>query len=255
MQVGLMNNPRTDPVAEIGYMTSNGFDFIDLTLEYPKSHLDAISREDVLKALGDSGLGVVGHTAFYLPFGSPIGPLREAAIDDVVRTLDFFKEAGASVVTVHPDPGVGAMENSATIGLNALSFKIISDEAAKRDITMVVENVPGMFSSVEALRSILNSVPALRFHLDVGHAFIGRHRFNHLLSAFKDKLAHVHLSDNRLRDDDHLPLGAGRINWDDVIKAIKKTGYDGTFTLEVFANDRRYVLGSMEKLKELWQSG
>jgi sugar phosphate isomerase/epimerase len=250
-----MNNPRTDPVAEIGFIASGGFDFIDLTLEFPAAHIDVIPKQSVLKALGESGLSVVGHTAYYLPFASPINALREAAIHDVVRSLDFFKQAGASIVTLHPDPGPGTMENHATVSLNALSFKIISDEASKRGITMVVENVPGIFSSIEPLRTLLDSVPGLGFHFDVGHAFVGRNRFNQLLGAFKDKMAHVHLSDNRLRDDDHLPLGSGRINWDDVIKAIKKTGYDATFTLEVFSSDRRYVFGSMEKLRELWQSG
>jgi sugar phosphate isomerase/epimerase len=254
MQIGLMNNPRTDPVAEIDFIASHGFDFIDLTLEYPTAHIDVLSGQDVLKALADSGLGVIGHTAYYLPFASPINALRDAAIGDVVRSLDFFRQAGAKIVTLHPDPGIGAMEAPTTVSMNALSFKIISDQAAKRDIRMVIENIPGAFSAVEPLRSILDSVPGLGFHLDVGHAFIGRQRFSHLLAAFKDKLAHVHLSDNRFRDDDHLPLGCGRINWDDVIKAIKKAGYDATFTLEVFSNDRRYVLGSMEKLKELWQT-
>jgi sugar phosphate isomerase/epimerase len=255
MQIGLMNNPRTDPVAEIQFIASSGFDFVDLTLEYPTSHIDVISKKDVLEALKASGLAVVGHTAYYLPFASPINTLRDAAVNDVIKTLDFFKEAGAGIVTVHPDPGKGGMDSQATTSLNALSFKIISDEAVKRDIAIVVENVPGIFSSVEPLRTVLNSVPGMGFHFDVGHAFVGRNRFNQVLSAFKDKLAHVHLSDNRMRDDDHLPLGAGRINWEDVIKAIKKTGYDGTFTMEVFSNDRRYVLASVEKFRELWQSG
>jgi sugar phosphate isomerase/epimerase len=254
MQIGLMNNPRADPVAEIDFIASHGFDFIDLTLEYPAAHIDVISGQDVLKALDESGLSVIGHTAYYLPFASPINAIREAAINDVLRTLDFFKEAGAKIVTLHPDSGIGAMENSATISLNALSFKIISDEATKYDIAIVIENVPGVFSSVEALKSILGSVPGLGFHFDVGHAFVGRNRFSHLLSAFKDKIEHVHLSDNRLREDDHLPLGSGKIDWNEVTKAIKKTGYDGTFTLEVFSDDRRYVLGSMDKFKELWQS-
>jgi sugar phosphate isomerase/epimerase len=255
MQIGLMNNPRTDPLAEIEFIASNGFDFIDLTLEYPAAHLDVIPKEEVLKALEVSGLSVVGHTAYYLPFASPVGALRDAAIGDVVGTLDFFKEAGAGMVTVHPDPGKGAMDSQATIGLNALSFKIISDEAVKRGINIIVENVPGIFSSVEPLKAVLNSVPGMGFHFDVGHAFVGRNRFNQILSAFKDRLAHVHLSDNRMRDDDHLPLGTGRIDWDEVVKAIKKSGYDGTFTMEVFSTDRRYVLASVEKFKELWQSG
>jgi sugar phosphate isomerase/epimerase len=254
MQIGLMNNPRTDPVAEIEFIASNGFDFIDLTLEYPATHIDVIKKQEVLRALRAGGLSVVGHTAYYLPFGSPINALRAAAVGDVIRMLDFFKEAGAETVTLHPDPGRGAMDSQATISFNALSFKIISDEAVKRGIAVVVENVPGLFSSVEPLKAVLNSVPGMGFHLDVGHAFVGRNRFNQVLGAFKDRLAHVHLSDNRMRDDDHLPIGAGRIDWAEVVKSIKKTGYDRTFTMEVFSNDRRYVLASVEKFRELWRS-
>jgi sugar phosphate isomerase/epimerase len=255
MKIGLMNNPRTDLAAEIDFIASSGFDFIDLTLEYPKAHIDVIDSGKVLSALKDSGLAVVGHTTYYLPFASPVNSIREAAVNDVIRCLGFFKEAGAQIVTVHPDPGAGAIETETTISLNALSFKIISDEASKRDISIVVENVPGVFSSVEALGTILRTVPGLGFHLDVGHAFIRRNRFKHLLSRFKNKLLHVHLSDNRLREDDHMPLGAGNIDWNAVVKALKDVGYDSTITLEVFSNDRRYAIASRDKIKELWKLG
>jgi sugar phosphate isomerase/epimerase len=254
MKIGLMNNPRSDLAAEIEFIASNGFDFVDLTLEYPRAHIDILDRQQALAMLKDSGLAVVGHTTYYLPFGSPINSIREAAVNDVIRAVEFLREAGAEIVTVHPDPGVGAVETKTTISFNALSFKIISDQASKHDVTIVVENVPGVFSSVDALGSIFDSVPALGFHLDVGHAFVRRNRFRHLLSAFKDRLMHVHLSDNRWREDDHMPLGAGNIKWDEVVGAIKSTGYDATFTLEVFSDDRRYVLGSKDKLVELWQS-
>ena len=59
--------------------------------------------------------------------------------------------------------------------LNALSFKVISDEAAKLGLSIVMENVPGVFSSVDPLNSIFKAVPALSFHLDVGHAFFISH--------------------------------------------------------------------------------
>jgi sugar phosphate isomerase/epimerase len=116
----------------------------------------------------------------------------------------------------------------------------------------VVENVPGVFSSVEALKTIFAAVPGLGFHLDVGHAFVRRNRFKHLLSSFGDRLRHLHLSDNRLRDDDHLPIGAGNIDWEDVIRTVKKINYDSTITLEVFSADLRYAVLSMEKVRELW---
>jgi len=252
MQLGLMNNPRVDPVSEIDFFASHGFDFVDLTLEFPESHISIIDQKAVLTNIRESGLGVIGHTTYYLPFASPINRIREAAIADVVETLKFFKQAGARLVTVHPDPGVGAIDARTTIGLNAMSFKIISDEARKHDLTIMVENVPGMFSSPEALREIFNQVPELGFHLDVGHAFIGRDRFKHLLTQFRERLMHVHLSDNRMQEDDHMPLGAGNIKWEQVIPNIKATGYDGTFTLEVFSVDRRYVLASRDKFVEVW---
>ena len=176
MKLGVMNNPASDPVAEIETAAANGFDFIDLTLEYPQAHIDVINREAVLKALDESGLGVVGHTAYYLPFASPVGSIRDAAVRDVIGCLDFFKESGAGIVTLHPDPGAGAIDQTTVVSLNALSFKIVSDEAQKRGLTVVVENVPGPFSSVEPLKSLLGAVPALGFHLDVGHAE-GPHRF------------------------------------------------------------------------------
>lgn len=253
MKLGVMNNPTGDPVGEVKTAADNGFDFIDLTLEYPQAHIDVINREAVLKALEETGLGVVGHTAYYLPFASPMGDIRDAAVRDVINGLDFFKQAGAKIVTVHPDSGRGAIDPATIVSLNALSFKIISDEAEKRDIRVVAENVPGSFSSVESLKSLLAAVPALGFHLDVGHAHIRGNRFRRLLSAFKSKLLHVHLSDNRFRADDHMPIGAGNIDWDDVIPAIKKTGYDSTVTLEVFSPDKRYVVASREKVFELWE--
>ena len=253
MKLGVMNNPTGDPVGEIKTAAANGFDFIDLTLEYPQAHIDVINQEAVMKALEETGLGVVGHTAYYLPFASPMGEIRDAAVHDVISGLDFFKRAGAKIVTVHPDSGRGAVDQTTVVSLNALSFKIISDEAEKRGLTLVAENVPGNFSSVESLKALLASVPALGFHLDVGHAHIRGNRFRRLLSAFKSKLLHVHLSDNRFRADDHMPIGAGNIDWGEVIPAIKKSGYDSTITLEVFSPDKRYVVGSKEKVLELWE--
>jgi hypothetical protein len=35
---------------------------------------------------------------------------------------------------------------------------------------------------------------------------------------------------------------------------LKSFGYDGTITLEVFSLDRRYLLFSRDKLREIWES-
>lgn len=253
MIVGLMNNPRNDLLAEIDLIASSDFDFIDLTLEYPASHLSLIDQKAVLDKIAKAGLSVVGHTAYYLPFASPIPRVRQAAVLDVEESLEFFKRTGAKLVTVHPDPGVGSIDLESTIKFNAESFRAILDKAEQVGLEVILENVPGFFSNPQVIKLIFDQVDQLGFHLDVAHASIGRDYTQQLLSAFRERLRHVHLSDNRLKEDDHMPIGAGNIRWEKVISAIKATGYDSTFTLEVFSPDRRYVIASRQKLLELWR--
>ena len=63
---------------------------------------------------------------------------------------------------------------------------------------------------------------------------------------------HIHLHDNDGQRDLHLPMGTGIIDWDALIKTLKRI-YDGTITLEVFSRDKDYVLLSQKKLKEKWE--
>jgi len=59
-------------------------------------------------------------------------------------------------------------------------------------------------------------------------------------------------SDNKGKEDDHLPLGCGNIEWEKIIKIIKKFKFNKTITLEIFSPDRDYLLLSRDKLKSWW---
>jgi sugar phosphate isomerase/epimerase len=135
---------------------------------------------------------------------------------------------------------------------NGASFAELAERAAPHGIQIMVEHVPDRITGIDDIRNILDRDRRLGFHLDVGHANIGGDRLEGLLKAFADRLRHVHLSDNRGREDDHMPLGAGRIDWPRAIRLVKRAGYDGTITLEVFATDRDYLLLSAEKVRTWW---
>lgn len=90
--------------------------------------------------------------------------------------------------------------------------------------------------------------------LDVAHAsFPQSDPPLSFIDRFYEKLAHVHLSDNLGQRDDHLPLGAGRVNYKTPVRELKKRNYSGTITLEIFCKDRDYLLMSKRKLEELWR--
>ena len=68
------------------------------------------------------------------------------------------------------------------------------------------------------------------------------------IGTFSDRIGHVHVSDNFGKEDNHLPIGTGTIDFPKIIKALKDIGYDDTLTLEVFSRDRDYLRISREKL-------
>ena len=49
-----------------------------------------------------------------------------------------------------------------------------------------------------------------------------------------------------------LPVGAGTVNFSEIVNALKNIGYDDTITLEVFSKDRDYLKISREKLEAMF---
>ncbi|MDQ4145784.1 MAG: sugar phosphate isomerase/epimerase, partial [Actinomycetota bacterium] len=252
MLVGAMNFPGRSVLKEIHRIHEDGFDFLDLTLEPPAAWTP--DGKEVRRLLSDLGLEVVGHTAWYLPIASPFAELRATARDLYRRGLDTFADAGVRLVNVHPDQKVPLQSIDRIRAANAEAIGLLSQDAEERGIRLMVENLDRLFSGVEDLSAVLDAVPEAGFHLDIGHANLRlglgqRNRTSELLDAFGDRLAHVHLSDNRGGTDDlHLPLGAGAIDWKWAARRLKESGYDGTVTLEVFSREREHLRTS----RRLW---
>ena len=68
--------------------------------------------------------------------------------------------------------------------------------------------------------------------------------------TFKDNLEHIHMHDNHGEGDEHLPLGAGDINFERIVKWLKQINYDKTITFEVFTS-KEDAKSSMVKFKRL----
>ena len=254
MQIGMMNDPKRDPVEEARWAADNGLEFLDLTIEGALAEAGGIDIGAIKVVLAETGLHVVGHTAPYLPFAFPVERVRRAAVEEVAALLPLFVQAGASKVNVHLSRGIGGFGQPLAIAQNRKSFAELAEIAESHGLQIVVEHLPDPGTSVADIVAVLDADPRLGFHLDVGHAFVGGDRLEGLLNALGSRVAHVHMSDNRGKHDDHMPLGAGKINWSRAVKLLKAIGYDGTVTLEVFAQERDYLLRSAEKLRRWWDA-
>ncbi len=255
---GMMNHPALDPVAEIRKAKRLGFDYVDLTLEPPGAGVESFRLDAVRRALESTGLGIVGHTGWHLNAEAAYPEVRRGVGDSLLWAARHFASLGARIFTYHIHGACAKYIGLAhAIRSQAEVLKRVSGEASAMGLTLVLEHVSGGPEQFEILDGLFEKVPALGFHLDVGHANLAPGRENataEFLGRYGDRLRHVHFSDNRGGHDDHLPLGVGTVNWSSVVGLLKRRRYAGTITLEVFTADEDYVTLSLEKARSWFPS-
>ncbi|HEY3779867.1 MAG TPA: sugar phosphate isomerase/epimerase family protein [Fimbriimonadaceae bacterium] len=252
-----MNHPERDVVEEIQWMSAMGLQFLDLTLEPPCAATWVVNPAATKSALQEAGMPVVGHTAYYLPLGSPFESLRKASVEEFKACLKIFAEVGAKWMNVHPDRYAPMHPRSFYIKRDIESLREIIAFGADLGVGVMIENLPHDFNDAHQLGELLDPLPELGLHLDYGHSNleVPKNTAGEILKQYGERLKHVHMHDNRGGNQDlHMPLGTGNIDYYDEVKSLKECGYDGTITLEVFSPDRHFLEYSRDVLRGIWDA-
>ena len=209
----------------------------------------------VRKELEARKLRIVGHTAYYLPLCHPFEAVRRAAVDELKLCLEAFAALGASWMNLHPDSKAPLHDRKFVIDRNLQTIRELLPMSRDLGVGLMIENLPGSFNTVRQLAELLDPIPELGLHLDIGHSnlMVDKNTTDDLLEAFGPRLQHVHLHDNKGGSADlHLPLGTGSVDTAHYIRSLQQHRYDGTITLEVFTPDRHFLAYSQELLQRLW---
>ncbi|MCI0745316.1 MAG: sugar phosphate isomerase/epimerase [Verrucomicrobia subdivision 3 bacterium] len=253
-----MNHPARDVVSEIEWMAEMGLDFIDLTLEPPRAACQNVDLDRIRGVAEEREMEIVGHTAYYLPLASPFESIRRAAVEELKQCIGVFGKLGVAWMNIHPDRNAPMHERAFVIQRNLESLRELLGTARDCRVGLMVENLPGQFNTAKQLGELLEALPELGLHLDIGHCNLLT-EFNtadEVIRSYGPRLRHVHLHDNKGGSADlHLPLGTGTINLAYHIALLQAAGYDGTITLEVFSSDRHYLAYSRDVLRRAWDEG
>lgn len=255
MIIGAMNHPQHDVMEEMEWMAEMGLDFIDLTLEPPAAPSWRANAGEIRRALERYHLHVVGHTPYYLPIASPFEEVRKAAVGELRRCMQIFSEIGVQWMNVHPDRHAPLHDRAFFIRRDLQSLRELMESSERLGVGVMIENLPGEFNTVEQLADLLEPLPELGLHLDIGHAnlMVPSCTADEIIRVYGNRLKHVHLHDNKGGGADlHLPLGSGKLDVAGHVRTLKASGYDGTITLEVFTDDPYYVAHSRDILRKLW---
>ena len=261
MRYGVMNSPLRPLLKEIEALGKLDFDYIEVTMDAPYAHHSVIKAQkaEIFRALDGCGMDLVCHLPTFVSLADLTDSIREASIRETEQSMYVAAELGALKAVLHPGfiQGLGAMLPDQARKHATDAMTRLLNRAEELHLKVCIENMfPRSLSLVrpEDFDAVFKDFSNAEMTLDTGHAHIGAgtERILAFIKRFPVRIGHVHASDNRGRDDDHLPLGAGTIDFIRVVKALKEIGYDKTITLEVFSKDRDYLAISRKKLVEMF---
>lgn len=230
------------------FLADEGYDGIALTLDH--QHLDPFGPDlerrvdEVRRLLDDHALSVVVETGgrFVLDprnkheptLVSPEGADRR--VDFYRRAVDICVRLGSPVL--HLWSGVDrAGDADAAWGRLTDGLGSVLDAAAEAGIVVGLEPEPGMVVDTIATWERLSdqlSHPALAMTLDIGHCqCLEDAPIADCIQRVADHLVHVQIEDMVRGVHEHLPFGAGEIDFPPAMAALQDIGYDGLVSVEL----------------------
>lgn len=237
----------------IHILADAGFTCIDITLDDLVEESSSWNKADYLqqaahlRSVADQR-GVrfnQAHAPFMFNWADFDSGWRDA-VDLVIRSFDIAKILGVDTVIVHPIHHFVYADNQEKVwDLNLRYFRTLLPHAKKRHIRMTLENMFQFDQSgcptEDALSSgekyikameVLNDTNIVAC-VDVGHvAMLGRNPGELIRQLGHDRVKALHIHDNDAVWDRHTLPYLGKIDWDDVCRALAEIDYDGVFTFE-----------------------
>jgi sugar phosphate isomerase/epimerase len=263
MIYGATNNPIRPLPGEIRTIATLGFDYLELCLDPPHGLPEMLRPKlpEIRSIIEGEGLRLpVAHLPTFISLADIYASIREASIIEVFKALDLAAEIGVEKAVLHPAYLTGLIAFTPDIGKGYMleSLARTLEKASELGLTLCLENMfprIGHMYRPEEFTDVFRQNPRLMMTLDLGHANIRapKDQVAAFIKVAEGRIGHVHVCDNSGKEDEHLPVGAGRVDLVGGLTAIKASGYDLTITLEVFSPDRSYLAASLEKIRAIWE--
>ena len=236
-----------EAVEKIGRL---GFGGVEIMCDRPHLYPPDYDEKNLtrLKTLiDDQGLKVTNLNSFtlfavgdtYLPSWIELQEeRREIRIQHTLQCLkvaDFF---GCKNISVPPGGPVGEISREKAMTLFHLGLERVAPLAQELDIKILVEPEPDLLmENTREFKEFIVDVksPAIGVNFDIGHFFCAGEDPSGAFEELFEWIGHVHLEDIASnRSHNHLVLGHGAIQFQEVFKTMINLGYEGDVSLELY---------------------
>lgn len=233
------------PLEKIFEKTSNlGFDYIELSLDFPWPEGFTEKEIRLLENLKEEfGL----ELAFHGPWAGkqpahPRDEISRASLEIYKKTLKFAEKFSPLYLNFHQyvEVATDKLEEIQKLILKKF-FNSTKEILSFAKFPVTIENMPNLWFGLPSQFKSLLEIENFNLCLDVGHAAIvkcfqekefkssrkEKFELKDWIENFKDKILVVHLHDCLIEEEkepiDHIPIGEGSLNFEEISASIKKT--------------------------------
>ncbi len=232
-----------------------GFDCLDYSCYFWKEQAHAL--EDGFREYARSlrahidRLGLVcnqSHAPFVMKYGMPFD-LSCPAYRDVTRAMEVASILGAGQIVVHSVamPRELTEDTEATHAYAMEYYRSLLPYAEELGVRIAVENLfvrrrekfvySGRLNRPDTLSRAVRELdsPWVTACLDMGHAaMLGYEPEDFIRGMEAGLLGAVHFQDGDYIEDRHTVPFLGQYHWEEIMKALRETGYAGDLTFEIY---------------------
>jgi sugar phosphate isomerase/epimerase len=231
-----------------------GYKGVEILCDIPHAYPPQFSEEQAKKIknlISDLNIGISNLNAFTLyAIGNVYHPswieadnkLRDIRIKHTVDCIYLARKLGAKNISTEPGGPINRQktisESSALLKIFADGLKKVKHIAEENSVKILVEPEPSLLIEnsqqfIQLMKIICSDYIKLNF--DIGHFYCVKEDPSETILKLIDYTEHFHLSDiSHNRVHYHLIPGIGSIDFEKIFDTIKKIGYKGFVTVELY---------------------
>jgi sugar phosphate isomerase/epimerase len=231
-----------------------GYKGVEILCDIPHAYPPQFSEEQAKKIknlISDLNIGISNLNAFTLyAIGNVYHPswieadnkLREIRVKHTVDCIYLARKLGAKNLSTEPGGPINrqktALESSTLLKIFADGLKKVKHIAEENSVKILVEPEPSLLieNSQQFIQLMkITCSDYIKLNFDIGHFYCVKEDPSETILKLIDYIEHFHLSDissNRVHY--HLIPGIGSIDFEKIFDTIKKIGYKGFVTVELY---------------------
>lgn len=237
---------RAHTMPEVHEVAGLGYPFVEVSLDDPSVAASQVPElREVQKIRG------ITYLAHYPnednPFDADV--LRARFLPRIRSLIDVSEMLGIAKATMH----FWIDRRWAPPGLISNKLDLLAEIVAHASRAGVVICIENLSERHDSFQPAFEMIPDLRMTLDIGHAQLlaSENTSFRFMEHCMGWIGHVHVHDNHggtsVKDDLHLALGEGSIDYRSILSALVAGGYDSSITMEVKPADMPRTMDALRR--------